>query len=499
MKFSEQQLTIFAQLSHDINPLHLDEQYAHSTPFGRRVFYGCAAVLWSLGHWAKGRAFQLEFIKVNFKKPLFLDEEYQVQIEDKGHQVVVRIRKNASIRMSLSFTWANASSASIEMRPRKFSPLLAARAGINFKDDIPEIIEEARRYQIDINAIEKLANDFELRVEQLPMHQIEAICWASYLVGMQIPGRQALFTNFEFTFDNKIEATQFNLSALSAELHEQFNHIEITGMGAGIVSFNIVSWVRPEPVRFDLSTLQAAIGISNKFAGKTILVTGASRGLGSVLARAFALHGADVVVNYRSNTAEALSIKQDIESLGRKATLAQGDVSTSIGVEAVLGTIKRNAIEIDVLINSALPPPIAASLPEQSEEDVLAYVSIALGITVRTSYGLLQVLKPGGTFLTISSIFVVHPEPKFSAYTAAKCAIEGWICAIAREIPSKNFVIVRPPRMLTDMTNASQSSRGYASASEVAYQIISAMTPGTAPGNMKYLDLPEAKRENIDE
>lgn len=499
MKFSEQQLTTFAQLSHDINPLHLNEQYAHSTPFGRRVFYGCAAVLWALGHWARGRAFQLEFIKVNFKKPLFLDEEYQIQIEDKGHQVLIRIRKNASIRMSLSFTWTSASFASIEMHSRKFHPRQAARAGIDFKDDIPAILEEARRYQIDVDAIGKLASDFELRVGQLPMHQIEAMCWASYLVGMQIPGRQALFTNFEFTFDNKVETMRFSLSALSAELHEQFNHIEITGAGAGIASFNIVSWIRPEPVRFDLSTLQAAIGISDKFTEKTILVTGASRGLGSVLARAFALHGADVVVNYRSNTAEALSIKQDIESLGRKATLAQGDVSTSIGVEAILKTIEKNAIEIDMLINSALPPPIAASLPEQSEEDVLAYVSIALGITVRTSYGLLQALKPGGTFLTISSIFVTHPEPKFSAYTTAKFAIEGWICAIAKETPSKNFVIVRPPRMLTDMTNASQSSRNYVPASEVARQIICAMTPGSEPGNMKYFDLPEAQRENIDE
>jgi NAD(P)-dependent dehydrogenase (short-subunit alcohol dehydrogenase family) len=499
MKFSEQQLSTFAQLSHDINPLHLDEQYARSTPFGSRVFYGCAAVLWALGHWANGRIFQLEFIKVNFKKPLFLNEEYQVQIEESGRRVFVRIRKNSSIRMSLNFTWIDRPFASIERRPKEFDSLSAAKAGLDFRGRIPEILEEARRYQMDADAIGRLRSDFGLQENQMPMHQMEVICWASYLVGMQIPGRQALFTNFEFNFDNKTTTTRFSLDTLTAELHEQFNHIEIAGAGTGVTSFSIVSWVRPEAVRFDLSDLQVALGTSDNLIGKTVLVTGASRGLGSVLARAFALHGADVVINYLSNATEALCIKRDIESLGRKATLAQGDISSSRGVDAVLSTVRNNAIEIDILINNALPPPVAAGLSEQSEEDVLAYVTTALGMTVRTCYGLTQVLKPGGIFLTVSSIFVIQPEPKFSAYTTAKGAIESWIRAFASETPSTNFVIVRPPRMLTDITNSPQSSRGYAPVTDVACAIIRGVTLGIAPGNMTYLDVPETQRKQTDE
>ena len=90
-------------------------------------------------------------------------------------------------------------------------------------------------------------------------------------------------------FNPNAAAMRLEVIALNVELHEQFHHIEISGVATGIPSFQIVSWVRPEPIRYDLAALRRVIGTSNMFVGKTVLVTGGSRGFGSVLARGFAL------------------------------------------------------------------------------------------------------------------------------------------------------------------------------------------------------------------
>ena len=61
--------------------------------------------------------------------------------------------------------------------------------------------------------------------------------------------------------------------------------------------------------------------------GKIALVTGASRGIGKAIAIALAAAGADVAVNYAGNKAAADAVVAEIEGLGRKALLLQGDVA----------------------------------------------------------------------------------------------------------------------------------------------------------------------------
>ena len=61
--------------------------------------------------------------------------------------------------------------------------------------------------------------------------------------------------------------------------------------------------------------------------GKIALVTGASRGIGKAIAVALAAAGADVAVNYAGNKAAAEAVAAEIEAMGRKVLLLQGDVA----------------------------------------------------------------------------------------------------------------------------------------------------------------------------
>ncbi len=90
-----------------------------------------------------------------------------------------------------------------------------------------------------------------------------------------------------------------------------------------------------------------------ELAEKVALVTGASRGLGKGIAFALAEKGADVVINYRSNDAEAEKVKEEIETMGRRAITVRADVSEKAGVERLFQRIREEFGTLDILVNNA--------------------------------------------------------------------------------------------------------------------------------------------------
>ena len=91
---------------------------------------------------------------------------------------------------------------------------------------------------------------------------------------------------------------------------------------------------------------------SFSLAGRTALVTGATRGLGRAFARGLAQAGADVVIHGR-DAAAAEEVRSEVESLGRVAHVVLGELTSREGVDQVVEEAVARAHDIDILVNNA--------------------------------------------------------------------------------------------------------------------------------------------------
>src|SRR5664279_5533514 len=91
----------------------------------------------------------------------------------------------------------------------------------------------------------------------------------------------------------------------------------------------------------------------NELAGKVAIVTGAGRNIGRAIARQLAAGGASVVVNARSNQAEADAVVREIEASGGEAMAVLADVADAAAVEAMAQAALKRFGRIDILVNNA--------------------------------------------------------------------------------------------------------------------------------------------------
>src|SRR5471032_3162386 len=92
---------------------------------------------------------------------------------------------------------------------------------------------------------------------------------------------------------------------------------------------------------------------TNELTGKVAIVTGAGRNIGRAIALALADDGASVLVNARSNRAEAEAVAREIEALGRKALVHIGDVADAAAVQAMADAAVKHFGRLDILVNNA--------------------------------------------------------------------------------------------------------------------------------------------------
>lgn len=187
------------------------------------------------------------------------------------------------------------------------------------------------------------------------------------------------------------------------------------------------------------------------------IVTGASRGLGRNTALSIARHGGDVILTYRSGADGAQAVVSEIQALGRRAVALQLDVgdvaSFPAFVERVRSVLKGtwSRDRFDHLVNNAGHGEMTAfAETTEAQFDQLFDVHVK-GVFFLTQ-ALLPLLADGGRIVNFSSGLTRVTYPGFSAYSAAKGAVEVLTAYMAKELGDRGVTVnaIAPGAIETD-------------------------------------------------
>ena len=197
------------------------------------------------------------------------------------------------------------------------------------------------------------------------------------------------------------------------------------------------------------------------FTGKTVLITGGSRGLGREMALAFAECGANVVVASRKFDA-CEQVAAEVEALGVKALAVACHAGKWDELEALWEQSVAIFGRIDVLINNAGMSPLAPLSLETPEElfDKIVAVNFKGPFRLTALAGTHMVDKGGGSIVNISSIGAEHPTPASAPYSGSKAALNTITRAFAREFaPTVRVNAIMPGAFRTDIAKAWDPNR----------------------------------------
>jgi 3-oxoacyl-[acyl-carrier protein] reductase len=171
----------------------------------------------------------------------------------------------------------------------------------------------------------------------------------------------------------------------------------------------------------------------SKLAGKVAVVTGASKGIGAAIAKAFAAEGAKVVVNYASSKAGADAVVETITAAGGKAVAVQGDVSKAAQAQGLIDAAVREFGRLDVLVNNSGVYEFGA-IEEITEEHYHRQFNVNVLGLLLTTQAAVKHIGEGGSVINISSVVTSLTPPASAVYTGTKGAVDAITGVLAKEL-----------------------------------------------------------------
>jgi NAD(P)-dependent dehydrogenase (short-subunit alcohol dehydrogenase family) len=196
--------------------------------------------------------------------------------------------------------------------------------------------------------------------------------------------------------------------------------------------------------RFDLS-------------GKVAIVTGGSRGLGLAMARAFAEHGADVVIASRKREACEAVAAELRERYSRRALAVQFHAGKWDDCTRLIDTVYAELGRLDVLVNNAGMSPLYPSLEALSEElwDKVLDVNLKGPFRLAALAAARMAAADGGSIINVSSVGAMQPTTVELPYAMAKAALHAMTAGMSHAYGGRVRVnVIMPGAFLTDISNA---------------------------------------------
>jgi 3-oxoacyl-[acyl-carrier protein] reductase len=185
---------------------------------------------------------------------------------------------------------------------------------------------------------------------------------------------------------------------------------------------------------------------------KSAIVTGASGGIGRVVAKRLASDGFAVAVHYAGNPAKAEAVVTEIKGAGGKTITVQADVAKPGDVQTLFKQTLEAFGTIDVVVHTAgIMPllPISGGDVETFDKVIATNLRGTFLVFAQAA----QHVSDGGRIIAFSSSVIAKAFPTYGPYIASKAGVEGLVRVLANELRGRNITVnaVAPGQVETEL------------------------------------------------
>jgi len=169
------------------------------------------------------------------------------------------------------------------------------------------------------------------------------------------------------------------------------------------------------------------------FTGKTVLVTGASGGIGAGIARRFAEAGANVALHYKSDKAGADALANELAKTGVRANIFQADLTNEASVTSLMAAVVDHFGGLNTLVNNAgiFPNSSIEAMSHEAWQAMMAVNTDSVFLCTREAAAIMK--NTGSSIVNIASISGMNAGPDHAHYNASKAAVISFTQSAAQE------------------------------------------------------------------
>lgn len=492
LRFTGDDMELFAAASGDRSPLHTDPAFARRTSFGECIVYGGLLSIGMLGLLPPEVLASVRSVRSQFPGPVLpgatstaraqsrrdREDEWEVVLSGRG-KVLARLVTSAGALASASLDQAGVleRAAASGGRSRGDEIVGEYRAG-------PELQELARRFGL----------------EGLDPSVLEGIVWASNVVGMTMPGFDGLCAAVTIVGAGRAapQAAAAHQWIRRRAYDERTDRLLLEGVLADDANVprcvGLIECFPFSPTPLPDSAALTAEGPLEP-AQHSAVVVGGSRGVGAALALALLDRGYSVHAIYSSSSEGADELVRLAGPYATRLSLHRIDAADPASVTAVAGLVGPS---IDGLVLCAAPPPLPMGLTGESAGELARYVERSISLAAVPLAALLPLLaRDDGWVLFCSASAVVRPSRDLPQFTVAKAALEGLAQWVASTTPRARVVVVRPSKVRTDLVNTPSGRLAATAAEALAGAIVERLALGALAHGLSILDLDHAELSTV--
>jgi NAD(P)-dependent dehydrogenase (short-subunit alcohol dehydrogenase family) len=417
------------------------------------VVFGALGALAALGTVPAEQCSRIRSLQADFLRPMFLGVDYRAQTNGP----LVRLFDGTSTVVSLTLTLGDVWPAVPERSGNSEFPAAVAAE----LDNLAPGLAVRGHYGTETRARKQLCRQWGVTA---PPAIVDMLLWSSYVIGMELPGKTALFSRLALEIE-RIDVGAFEYEAAIENVDRRLGQLRIRAKlwreSGTLATAECRAFNRPATPALDQAAIAAELPASNALVDKKALVMGASRGLGAALAEALESQGAKVIAVARSGGTDP------------------GDAADAHWRAGLRAKILAEHGGLDLLIANAFPALLPLSIEENSCARIEQFLSRANAMTVGPLCSFIDLLSQSrGAAILISSVAVEQPVKEWPHYVAAKKAAEALMEVAALQYPEVGFLVVRPEKMLTEMTNTPLGRRNAIAPEHMAVRIVQRILQG---------------------